>query len=283
LLNYFVVLFAVGFLFFYSFSYLLFGIFLALIFCGVLLYFDRYFFFKIAFLVTILIAIFVILFSSVSKMLVLFLLVISLSQLCLIFAYITLSFFLLKYFEFLDVYLIFSVCLFSLIFTVFFGLRQMTKEFYCKLFSTEGRFCIFRHNLGNLCSIILLKNKDRSLDSVLEEMKLNFHSNESISEKLQSSVAGLLRMTIYFLNYEYNLSVKNNFYIFGDNLPWVCFFCHLLENYCKKGSTIVLKEDCVFIVLDSANKRELKNFLANELIINKSEIKGNVLKLVYGI
>lgn len=283
LLNYFVVLFTVGFLLFYSFSHILLGIFLGIIFCGLLLYFDRYFFFKMAFLITILIAIFVILFSSSSKILVLFLLIISLSQLCLLLAYIILSFFLLKFFEFLDIYIIFSVCFFSLIFTLFFGLRKMTKEFYSKLFSTEGRFCSFRHNLGNLCSVIFLKNKDHSLDSVLEEMKLNFYLNESVSEKSQLSVAGLLRMTIYFLNYEYNLSVKKNFHILGDNLSWVCFFCHLLDNYCKRGSTIVLKEDGIFIVLNDVNRKELKKFLANELVMNKSEIRGNVLKLVYGM
>ena len=281
LLNYFVVLFTLGIFSVYrSDLYILFFGFLC---SGILLFFDRYFYFKTSFLLLVIISIFWLLSSAKFNLMIILILFIALSQIHFSLSYLALFFFLFAKFDTLEIYLIFSIFIFSLAFAMFYKLRTLRQNFYAKLFNSESRYSIFRHNIANLCSIIFLKNKDKSLDPVLEEIRSSLHSESTYGENSKFSIAGLLRITICFLNYDYNLKVKENFFILGDDLIWVCFFYTLLENYGKRGSTIVVKGNSMFVVLTGEDFKSLDTFLSNQLLSNNCEIERNILKINYGM
>jgi hypothetical protein len=280
LLNYFVVLFTFGLLFFYHLTLPFLLLFIFFVFCGVSLYFDRYFFFKISFIFLILLSILYLFHLPNLNILVLLVLFISLSQIYFLFSYFLLLIFLNFHFEFLGTFLVVSILVLILISSFFLSSKTLNKEFNKKLFSSEAKHRFFVHDICNLFTVLFLKNKDRKLEPILNKMKLNLRLNDSESK---SSAAGLLRMTIYFLNYDYNLKVKQNFFLVGENLSWVCFFYNLLENYTKKGSTVVVDENSVFVVLKKSEMEELQNFLQNQFVKESVEIKNNVLKFTYGM
>lgn len=159
-------------------------------------------------------------------------------------------------------------------------MKRLNKEFNSKLFSKEVEYNFLRHDISNLCSIVFFKNKDKSLEPILEEMKLNLHKKGDSSK---ISVAGILRTSVYLLEYNFNLKIKNNFFLLGENLSWICFFHYLLENYAKKGSTIVVFEESVFVILKEGNKEDLDKFLSNHFVKESVKIKDNVLTFNYGM
>jgi hypothetical protein len=289
LLNYFVVLLTLGLYFFYALFFgkdslsLIFAIlFILLLFAGFLLYFDRYFFFKISFVIILFIAILYLVFSSSFSLLILLVLFISLSQLCNLLSYLTLFVFLLLYVDVVEIYLVFAVFIFSLIFTFLFKLRQIQKGIYSRLFLSESKYSLLKHSIGNLCSILFFKNKDDELSPFLEEMRLALQNEKTLLGESETSVAGLFRLIVYFLDYGFNLKIKGNFYLTGKDLFWLCLFYNILEIYAKKGSTIVIQNGIVLIPLKNGAKNELFSFLKRQLVADRVEIRNNVLKLSYG-
>ncbi len=280
LLNYFILLFTVCVLFLEHFSPLLFILLFIFMFSGILLFFDKYFFFKLLFLFGILLTIFFLFSLPTLNILYLLILFVAISQICSSCAYFFLLPLFYLYFNFFEAYLLISIFILILVFTFFFGIKRLNKEFHRKLFSKEVEYNFLRHDISNLCTIVFFKNKDKSLEPILEEMRLNLHPE---TNSLKISVAGLLRASVYLLEYDFNLKIKDNFFLLGDNLSWICFFYYLLENYAKKGSTIVVVKDSVFVALKKGDRKELDEFLANHFVRESVEIKDNVLKFNYGM
>jgi|GEM_PF-5188498 len=278
LLNYFVLLFTIGLLLSFNLNISLLIVFTILLLSGIFLFFDKYFFFKLSFLLSILLSILFLFSLPTLNILVILILFIAISQICLSFTYFLLFPILYFHFDFLEIYLVISIFILTLIFTFLFGLRKLNREFNKKLFSNELKNRFFRHDICNLCSIIFLQNKDKNLEPILEKMRLNLRSPE-ISSK--SSIAGLLRKTVYLLDYDYNLKIANNFFLMGDDLSWVCFFYNLLENYGKRGSTIIVQNEAVYISLKKGRRKALDRFLSSQFVKDSVDIKDGVLKFKY--
>ncbi len=150
-----------------------------------------------------------------------------------------------------------------------------------RLFTAETRHLLFRHELCNLYSIVFLKNKDESLQPTLEKIRKSFDFEQ---EDCKSSIGGLLRMSIFFKDYDYNLRIKENYFVYGSNFSWVCFFCILFEKYVKKGSNIfVSKEEMVFVLKKGFDSKELNDFLKTQFVKERVSINGNILKFYYGM
>ena len=279
LLNYFVLLFTIGLLFIYSFTLINFLLLLLFVISGLFLFFDRYFFFKQLFLLSILTSILFLFYSiNYSSILVLLVLFISVSQICLSFTYFLLFPLLYFYFDFWEIYFVISILIITLIFTFWFSLKKLNDEFNKKVFSNELRYRFFKHDLGNLCSIMFLQNRDKKLEPILEEIRVNLSSKSSNSK---TSIAGLLRKTVYFLNYDYNLKICDNFFLNGDDFSWFCFFYNLLGNYGKTGCTVVIENNSIFIQLKKEDRKKLKKFLKEQFTWDSVEIEADVLKFNY--
>ncbi len=289
LLNYFVALFSISLVLLYNlFSESLFFLTPLLIlslnflFCGFLLFFDKYFFFKMSFLISLLVAIIYFLINSPSSFIIIVVLFICLSQICNILSYFVLFSFLLLTTEIFEVYLVIGILALILVFSILFGLRKLREDFYSNLFYFEGRHSVFRHNIANLCSVLFFKNKDKSLAPFLEEIRESLNTEGYKLRNANHSIAGILRISIYFLNYDYNLRVKNNFRIEGEDLLWICFFYNLLEKFGKIGSTILIEEMRVTVYLSNFSSKDLDDFVKNQLIAHCVNVEGNVLQINYG-
>ncbi len=217
-----------------------------------------------------------------SELKVVFLIIsfIALSQICLLLSYIVLFAFLLIYLEFVEVFVITLAIIFILIASVFLGFRNIRTELNNKLFSFKAEHDVFKHDFSNLCTILFLQNKDINLKPTLDKMKMKLGLREFRNS--QCSIAGLLRIAVYLLDYEYNLSVKRNFFVQGENIYWICFFSHILQYHTKRCSTIFVGEGFVTFRLKKEGCKNLKLFLKKQLRANDYEIDGSVLKLVYG-
>ncbi len=279
LLNYFIVIFIISMLFIYYSSLVFLVLFIFLIFSGILLYFDKFFYFKISFLLGLLISLFFLFSLPNLNILILLVLIISLSQISLLVAYLILLAFINFYFEFLEIYLVISVSILTILLSIFWGMKKLNKEIIEKLFSSEARHYFVIHDICNLCSIVFLKNKDKNLEPILNKVRLKLYEEKSSSK---ISAGGLLRMVIYFLDFDYNLKVRQNFFIFGRNLSWFSFFYNLLCGYVKKGSTIVVDKNSMVFVLKKCDMNYLKKFLKNHIMNDNVEIRGNQLRFIYG-
>lgn len=280
LLNYFLVLLTVGLSFIISSSPAYLFLLLFLFSLGLFLLFDKYYFFKITFVPTIMLAIFLEFFILDANMIFIIILFISLAQICILLSYLTLFVSLLLTFEIFNLSLLIPIFLLALLFSLFSGFGKIKREMSRKLFTAETRHLLFKHELCNLYSIVFLKNKDENLKPTLEKIRKSFDFK---TESSKSSIAGLLRMSVYLQDYNYNLSIKENFFIYGSNFSWMCFFCILFEKYVKKGSNVfVSKKEVVFVLKKDFRKKELDDFLKTQFVNERVSVENGVLKFYYG-
>ncbi len=281
LLNYFLVLLIIGFSWILSFTFAYLLLLFLFLFLGIFLIYDKYYYFKVAFVPMVILAIFLEILFLNSNIVVLILLFISLAQICLLISYITLFLLIFIDFPHFNLFLLIPIFLLVLLFSFFSGFQKLKKDMSSKLFIAETRHLLFRHELCNLYSIVFLKNKDKDLQPVLNKIR---ESVDFKQENQKSSIAGLLRMSIFFKDYDYNLNVKENYFIYGSNFSWICFFCILFEKYVKKGSSVfVSKEEVIFVLKKGFDSKELNDFLKTQFVKERISIDGNILKFYYGM